>query len=83
MREENAFYRLPLAADPRLSDPLPLLVALMCPETFPTRAKSVRPLVIHDGLKPPQTTGRRADLVMRHAAVSFEQKYQLRETLCC
>ena len=36
----------------------------MCPETFPAEAKSVRLFVIHDDLKPPQTTGRRADLEM-------------------
>ena len=44
--------------------PLPLSVALMCPETFPAEAKSVRLFVIHDDLKPPQTTSRRADLEM-------------------
>ena len=37
----------------------------MCPETSPAQAESIRQFVIHDDLKPPQTTSRRADLEMR------------------
>ena len=42
-----------------------MYVALMCPETSPAQAESIRQFVIHDNLKPPQTTSRRADLEMR------------------
>ena len=35
---------------------------------------SVRPLVIHDGLKPPQTTGRRADLNLMDTQPSLSHR---------
>ena len=50
----------------------------------PAKSKLVRPSVANHDLKPLPTTRRHADLEMvLHRDDSAEQKYQLREKVCC